>query len=97
MNSAALKLLSIPCIIMSGRGQERTTLTSAGSRSINKFSPLPCESLTRISVAPAALAASTAASTSAVMNWRNRSYSKPPGPSWSPVTVPTTPSMSAEM
>jgi threonine dehydratase len=31
------------------------------------------------------------------MNSRNRWYSKPVGPSWSPLTTPATPSMSAEM
>lgn len=38
-----------------------------------------------------------AARTSAVMNSRNRWYSKPVGPSCSPLTTPATPSMSAEM
>ena len=68
-----------------------------GNFSISKFSPLPCESLTTISVAPAAKAASIAEFTSCVMNSRNRWYSNPCGLSWSPVTTPVIPSMSAEI
>ena len=87
----------MPCIIARGRGQERTICTSFGNRSIRRFSPLPWESETRNSVAPADRAPSIAARTSLVMNPRKRSYSKPCGPSWSPVTTPAIPSMSAEM
>ena len=87
----------MPCIIPSRRGHERTNVMSLGSRSMRRFSPFPWESATTISVAPAARAASMAALTSFVMNWRKSWYSKPVGPSWSLVTAPTTPSMSAEM
>ena len=97
MKRTASKVESIPSIIPSRRGQDRTSSMSCGRRSMSRFSPLPCESLTRIVVAPACRAASIAAFTSAVMISRKRSYSKPAGPSWSDVTVPTTPSMSAEM
>jgi len=57
---------------------------------------LPCESETTNSVAPAARAPSIAARTSLVMKVRNLSYSKLVGPSWSELTTPATPSMSAE-
>ena len=97
MNTAALKLLSSPAIMAPCRGQERTILTSLGKSSISRFSPFACESLTTISVAPACLAARTAASASSVMKCRKRSYSKPAGFSWSAVTTPATPSMSTEM
>ena len=78
---AASKLSSIPSIIIRGRGQERTSWTSGGRRSMRRFSPFPCESETTISVAPASLAAAMAAFTSFVMISRNRAYSKPDGPS----------------
>jgi hypothetical protein len=87
----------MPCIIMSGRGNERTIVTSGGNRSMSRFSPLPCESLITNSVAPASRAPCIAANTSAVMISRNFWYSKPAGPNWSDVTTPVTPSMSAEM
>jgi len=41
MNIAAAKLASSPCIMTSGRGQERTIETSLGNFSIRRFSPLP--------------------------------------------------------
>ena len=97
MKTAASKLESIPSIIISGRGQERIMVISSGKRSRSRFCPLPWESLTRISVAPAALAPSIAARTSAVMNSLNREYSNPSGPSCSGVTAPATPSRSAEI
>ncbi len=81
MKIAASKLSSIPSIIIKGRGQERTSWMSGGRRSIRRFSPLPCESETTISLAPASRAASIAALTSAVMISRKRPYSNPPGPS----------------
>ena len=97
MNIAASKLSSIPCIMPSGLGHERTNCISSGRFSIRRFSPLPCESLTKISVAPASFAASIAEFTSFVKNVLNREYSNPLGPNWSPVTAPTTPSISADM
>ena len=97
MNRTAAKLESMPSIIIRGRGHDRTICTSLGNFSISRFSPLPCESEITNSVAPAARAPSIAARTSLVMNARKRSYSKPGGPSWSEVTTPATPSMSAEM
>src|SRR5688572_18317857 len=87
----------MPCTIANGRGQARTSVIFFGSFSIRRFWPLPCESATTISVAPAANAASIAVFTSWVINSRNRWYSKPCGDSCSPVTTPTTPSMSADI
>ena len=72
-------------------------VTSAGNLSMSRLSPLPWESDTTNSVAPAARAPSIAASASLVMKPRKRSYSNPGGPSWSPVTTPAIPSMSTEM
>ncbi len=71
--------------------------TSFGNSSIKRLSPLPCESLTTTSVAPAAWAPRTAATASSVMKRRNRSYSKPLGSNWSAVTTPATPSISTEI
>jgi hypothetical protein len=70
MKMAASKVESMPSIIMSGRGQDRTTVTSGGRSSSRRFCPLPWESLMRISVAPAARAPRIAASTSCVMYLR---------------------------
>ena len=96
MKIAAEKVSSIPCIIIRGRGQERTICTSLGNFSIRRLSPLPWESETTNSDAPAARAPSIAASASLVMNSRKRWYSKPWGESWSPVTTPAIPSMSTD-
>ena len=58
MKITAAKLESIPSIMPSGRGNERTIVIgmSFGKRSINSDSPLPCESLITNSVAPASRA-----------------------------------------
>jgi hypothetical protein len=58
MKITAPNVESIPSIMPSGRGKERTIVigTSAGNLSINNDSPLPCESLTTNSVAPASRA-----------------------------------------
>ncbi len=87
----------MPCIMVRGRGQLRTSCTLSGSLSIFRLSPLPWESLITISVAPASCAASQAATTVSVIQSRARSYSKPSGLVWSRVTTPTMPSISAEM
>ncbi len=81
MKIAASKVASTPAIIVNGRGHERTMRMSGGNCSISRFSPLPWESATTISVAPASFAAVTAAIASRVMNSRKRPYSNPVGPS----------------
>ncbi len=60
--------------------QALARMMSCDNASSNRFSPLPCESATKISVAPSSRAPSMAALTSAVMNLRNWLYSNPLGP-----------------
>src|SRR5438045_5085691 len=74
MKTAASKVESMPCIIISGRGQERMIVTSEGNFSMSRLSPLPCESLTTICVAPASRAPAIAASASPVMNSRSEEH-----------------------
>ena len=81
MKIAAPNDASRPPIIDSARGHDRTIFTSGGNCSMSRFSPLPWASATTISVAPASLAAVTAAIASRVMNSRKRPYSNPVGPS----------------
>ena len=97
MNMTALKVESMPSIIINGRGEPRIIVTPAGNRSMSKFCMLPCASATTNSVAPASRAPAMAANASAVMYSRNFAYSKPVGLSCSDVTTPPMPSMSTEM
>src|SRR5262245_23291581 len=97
MNTAALKLSSMPCIISSGRGNPRTSRASSGSLSMRTLWPFPCESQTTISAGPVSRIAAIAALTSPVIHSRARWYSKPSGPSCAGWTTPVMPSMSTEM
>ena len=72
MKTAALNVSSIPCIISSGRGKPRTMRTSSGSLSMRTLWPLPCESQTTISAAPASRMPAMAAFTSPVIHSRAR-------------------------
>src|SRR5947208_1890929 len=68
MNTAALNVSSIPCIISSGRGKPRTMRTSSGTLSMRRLWPLPCESQTRISAGPRSRTPAMAALTSPVIH-----------------------------
>jgi hypothetical protein len=96
MKIAASIASSTPATIPSFRGHERITRTSAGNCSMSRFSPVPWESATTTSVAPAALAARRPPAP-ARHELAEAAVLEPGGESWSAVTVPATPSMSTEM
>ena len=75
--------------------QPRISRAQSGRRAAMMLRPLPWASLIRISLAPAAMAPSQAATTSAVISSRNSGYVGCSLRASSQLVIPATPSMSA--
>jgi hypothetical protein len=94
---APAKVSSMPCIIISGLGHDRTMVTFLGKFLYQQALTISVRIADDDLGRPAGKGGFDRAFTSCVINSRKRPYSNPCGLNWSPVTTPTIPSMSAEM